>query len=59
MDYAQLLNYEFERSNSTVRVVGVPKDKKPTVESLKRLENEIAAQVSSNDAMRSRSMHKI
>lgn len=59
MKYSEILNREFERSGSNVKIRDVPKEKKPTAESLKLLEREIASQISANDAMRCRSMNKI
>lgn len=38
-----------------MRVVKVPKEMRPTAESLEKLETEIAAQIDANEAMRRRS----
>lgn len=49
----------FERlakeSNGKIRIVEVPPEKRPTAESLAKLEREIKAQIDANDAMRHRS----
>lgn len=39
---------EMEKGNGTVRVVEMPKDKLPTAESLRELEDEIAARLAQN-----------
>ena len=44
------------RSNGSARLVKIPDSKRPTAESLANLNREISAQISANDAMRSRSM---
>lgn len=59
MKYSEILNREFKRSGSNVQIVNVPKEKRPTAESLKLLEREIASQISANDTLRCRSMNKI
>ena len=51
-----LLEKELNRNGGTKKFVDVPKDRQPTVSSLKKLDMEIAAQISTNDAVRSRSM---
>lgn len=59
MKYSELINKEFERCGSKIKIGSVPEDKRPTAESLKLLERKIASQISANDAMRNRSMNKI
>lgn len=44
-----------ERSDGKIRVVEVPKERRPTAESLDKLEREISAQIDANRAMRDRS----
>lgn len=46
------------KSEGEAEFVEVPIDRRPTVESLKKLEREISSQISANDAMRSRSMQR-
>lgn len=43
-------------SGGRVRIVKVPDSKRPTVTSLRKLDREIAAQVSENEAMSTRSV---
>lgn len=59
MNYSKMLNKEFKRNNIDIRVTKVSAEKKPTADSLKILNREIAAQISMNDAMRSRSVRKV
>lgn len=44
------------KSAGQVKIVKVPASKRPSVASLKKLDHEIAAQVSANEAMSNRSM---
>ena len=44
-----------ERSNGKIRIVKVPPEKRPTAESLEKLEREIGAQIDVNRAMEHRS----
>lgn len=56
MSISRILTRAMERSGGSARVVAVPANRRPTSESLRSLEREIAAQVSANEAMRCRSM---
>ena len=44
-----------KKSNGKIRIVKVPPERRPTAESLAKLEREIKAQIDANDAMRYRS----
>ena len=44
-----------EESNGKIRIVEVPPERRPTAESLAKLDREIKAQIDANDAMRYRS----
>ncbi len=44
-----------EESNGKMRIVKVPPERRPTAESLKKLDREIQAQLDANEAMRHRS----
>ncbi len=52
---SRILHKIAKESNEQMRVVKVPPEKRPTAESLARLEKEIGSQIVSNDAMRYRS----
>lgn len=52
---SRILHRIAEKSNGKVRIVKVPPERRPTAESLKKLEREIGAQIDANDAMRHRS----
>lgn len=56
MSISRILSKEMQKSGGCARLVKVPADRRPTSETLKKLEREISAQVSANEAMRSRSM---
>ncbi|MCD8015751.1 MAG: hypothetical protein LUG99_21825 [Lachnospiraceae bacterium] len=45
-----------KKSGGHVKMVSVPKNKRPTAVSIKKLDREIAVQVSANRAMSNRSM---
>ena len=49
------LKKEAEKSGGKVRVVKVPPERRPTAESLAKLEAEISAQIRVNEEMRRRS----
>lgn len=55
MSISKILQKIAERSNGKMRIVKVPPEKRPTAESLKKLENEIGAQIDENRAMEYRS----
>ena len=48
----KLLKEIADESDGKIRIVKVPENQRPTAESLKRLDNEINAQVEKNRAMR-------
>lgn len=52
---SRILHKIAEKSNGKMRIVKVSKEKRPTAESLARLDREIEAQFDANDAMRHRS----
>ena len=56
MSISKILSKEMKESGGRARLVKVPADRRPTFETLKKLDREISAQVSANEAMRSRSM---
>lgn len=51
----EILHRIAEKSNGKMRVVKVPPERRPTAESLEKLEREIGAQLDANAAMRHRS----
>ena len=57
MRLSVLLAAEAERSGGDMVIEYVPSSKQPTAKTLKRIEREIAAQISANEAMSNRSMH--
>ena len=58
MSYKNILMQELEKNGGNARMVEVPLSRKPTPESLKALNREVSAQISSNEIMRSRSSFK-
>jgi hypothetical protein len=56
MKLSRMIANEMNKSNGQVTIVRVPDDKRPTTMSLKKLDREIAAQVSANEAMSNRSV---
>lgn len=52
---SKILHKVAEKSNGKMRIVKVPLEKRPTAESLAKLEREIKAQVRANEAMEHRS----
>lgn len=58
MDLFNVLTKEMEKSGGKARVVNVPENRRPTAESLRKLEREIASQINANEVMRSRSMQR-
>ena len=55
MSIIDVLEKEVEKSGGKVRVVKVPPERRPTAESLSKLETEISAQIRVNEEMRRRS----
>ena len=51
----RIMKRAVKKSNGKIRIVEVPPEKRPTAESLAKLEREIKAQIDANDAMRHRS----
>jgi len=56
MSVREMLKREMAASGGRARLVKVPDRRRPTVESLVKLEREINAQVTANEVMRDRSM---
>ena len=56
MSISRILSKEMNKSGGSARLVKVPANRRPTAETLKKLEREISAQVIANEAMRSRRM---
>lgn len=52
------LEQQMLKSNGSAKVVKVPKHMRPTRESLKNLETEIASQIEANEIMRNKSIQK-
>ena len=55
MSISRILKKVVEKSNGKMRIVKVPPEKRPTAESLEKLEREIGAQIDVNRAMEHRS----
>lgn len=55
MNTNKMLKKLAERSNGKIRIVKIPPEKRPTAESLKKLDREIKAQIDVNRAMEHRS----
>lgn len=55
MNIDKIIKNEMQKSNGEVRIVKIPKEKKPSKESLIKLEKEIKAHVEANNAMMERS----
>ncbi len=56
MNLRRMIAREMEKGNGQIEIVKVPANKRPTAASLKKLDREIAAQVSANEAMSNRSV---
>lgn len=56
MKINRMISKQMSKSAGQVTIVKVPDSKRPTAASLKKLDREIAAQVSANEAMSNRSM---
>lgn len=56
MKINRMISKQMSKSAGQVKIVKVPASKRPTAASLKKLDREIAAQVSANNAMSNRSM---
>lgn len=52
---SKILHKIAKESNGEMRIVKVPKERRPTAELLAHLDREIKAQIDANDAMRYRS----
>lgn len=55
MSIKRIIKKEMEKSNGEVRIVEVPKEKRPTAKDLIKLEKEIKSHVAANEAMMVRS----
>ena len=58
MSVSEILAKEMEKSGGRVRMVKVPANRRPTAESLQKLEREISAQINANEVMRNKSLYK-
>lgn len=56
MNIKRIMAKAMAKSGGAAELVEVPAYRRPTAQSLRKLEKEVAAQVSANEAMRSRSM---
>lgn len=54
MNINRIIENEMKKSNGKVRIVKVPKEKKPKVEDLIKIEKEIKAHLDANEAMMER-----
>lgn len=52
---SKVIRREMAKSGGKIRVVKVPKERRPTAESLRKLDMEINSQIAANEAMRHRS----
>lgn len=57
MKLNEVLASEVQRSGGRMVIERVPDSKQPSSKTLKRIEREIASQISANEAMSNRSMH--
>ena len=55
MKISEIIKKEMAKSGGSARVVKVPPERRPTAESLKKLDTEISAQIKANDDIRFRS----
>ena len=58
MSVSEILAKEMEKSGGRVRMVKVPANRRPSAESLQKLEREISAQINANEVMRNKSLYK-
>lgn len=58
MDLKNVLMKEMAKSGGKARLVKAPANKRPTAESLRKLDREISSQIEANEAMRERSMER-
>lgn len=58
MNFTSILKNEMKRSGGSVRVVKVAAERRPSAEALKKLDRQINAQLSANEAMRTRSAER-
>ena len=56
MNFSRMLRKEMQKGNGQIEIIKVPANKRPTAASLKKLDREISAQVSANEAMSNRSV---
>ena len=54
-DTAKIIKKEMEKSNACARMVKVPPEKRPTIESTKKMQREVNAQIDANHIMRENS----
>lgn len=58
MDLRNILKKELEKSGGKAKLVKVPANRRPTAESLRKLDCEISSQIKANEAMRERSVER-
>lgn len=56
MNLSRMIAREMNKGTGQIKIKRVPANKKPTAASLRKLDREIAAQVSANEAMSNRSV---
>ena len=56
MNLSRMIAREMNKGSGQIKIKRVPASKRPTAASLRRLDREIAAQVSANEAMSNRSV---
>ena len=56
MKICRMISKQMSKSAGGVTIIKVPASKRPTAESLRKLDQEISAQVNANEAMSNRSM---
>jgi len=54
-DIAKIMKKEMEKSNGHARMVKVPLERRPTADSMKKMQREVQAQLDANRAMRENS----
>ena len=52
---AEIIKKELEKSNGRARMVKVPPEKRPTLESMEKMQREVNAQIDANHIMRENS----
>ena len=55
LNTAEIIKKEMEKSNGRARMVKVSSEKRPTLESMKKMQREVNAQIDANHIMREKS----